>query len=223
MSVGPRSRVVRDYPELSGVGLGKIWVVTQSFNWDRCKQSQSQKSVRQLLLSVQQSPSAHVPASLGFYRKTALPFFSQNGAYDLTQSLDLDEITQLIQLSCKDEHGFWDLKLAMVKRFQSLCDGISSASDQLYRLLVAPKFGEQLMVERFNCPMQLSTIKSYALEEVRLLCFVLHCIQYKKIAVGASEAPIPSAGGLQISLTSQQFGHFKQFYRFFHPVLRPTP
>lgn len=69
--------------------------------------------------------------------------------------------------------------------------------------------GERGMLDRFNCPIRTSTIRAYALEEVKLLCFVLRCIKQKMYAIGSSESPVASEDGLQIGLTNQQFKNFQ--------------
>ena len=80
------------------------------------------------------------------------------------------------------------------------------------------------MIDHFNCLTQTSTIISYTLEEVRLLCFVLCYIQHKKYAVGASESPIPSSNRLlQIRLTSQQFECFQALQQILSSQSKATP
>ncbi|KAH0826467.1 hypothetical protein J3R83DRAFT_5468 [Lanmaoa asiatica] len=191
----------------------------QSFDRDRCHtlwlpappgqnaiQAQPKKSFGQLLLSSQQSGT---PISTDLNRKAVLPFFLQNGAYDLIQPLFPSDVARLIGLPRRGEHGFQELKLAVVKRFETLCDRIPTVPDQVRKLLVAPKPEERSIMDRFNRPTRTSTIRSYALEEVRLLCFVLRCIRHSRYAIGASESPVVSNSVLQIGLTSQQFESFQ--------------
>lgn len=59
------------------------------------------------------------------------------------------------------------------------------------------------MVDHFNCPMRQSTIQSYALEEVRLLCFVIRSIQKKSFSIEGSLGILE--GSLKIVLTQNQY------------------
>lgn len=124
----------------------------QSFDRDRCnalwlsvppgpeaEPMCPQKSFGQLLSGQQLPLQSCLPFSGSPNRIAILPFFSQNGAYDLIKQLDPSEIIALIQLPHKGECGFQDLKMAVVKRFEGLCSMISGVPNQVRELLVAPK------------------------------------------------------------------------------------
>ncbi|KAG9310527.1 hypothetical protein JVU11DRAFT_9070 [Chiua virens] len=194
--------------------------LVQSFDRDKChtlwlpvppglgaqgKSIEPQKSFGQLLSTGPRLPSV----STGFNRTAVLPFFLQNGAYDLIHPLDPIEIAKLIELPRKDERGLQKLLSAVLERFKGLCDSIPSIPSLIRRLLVAPRLEERGILERFNRPVRESTIRSYALEEVRLLCFVIHCIESGKYIIGASESPVSSSNGLQVGLTRDQFECFQ--------------
>lgn len=123
----------------------------QSFDRDKCNalwlpvppgcsaaMMDPQKSFTQLLISGQQSSELKIAIS-NVDRKAVLPFFLQNGAFDLILPLNPSQIMELIGLPGKQELGFHKLKLAVVKRFEKLCEEIPKVPNQLRELLVAPK------------------------------------------------------------------------------------
>ena len=64
------------------------------------------------------------------------------------------------------------------------------------------------MTERFRCPLHRSTITSYGLEQVMLLCFVLRCIERGLIH---QDAKSPWEGDtFYLPLGSEQFTRFQQ-------------
>lgn len=69
--------------------------------------------------------------------------------------------------------------------------------------------------------MQDSTIRSYALEETRLLCFVLQCLQADRYSIGDSASLAPSPEGLYIGLTKHQVHCFEALLQ--HSVELPQP
>jgi len=73
--------------------------------------------------------------------------------------------------------------------------------------------GEKSLLENFNRPMRDSTVQSYALEETRLLCFVLRCLQDNRYSVGDSVAPVSSEKGLWIGLTENQACCFQNLFK----------
>ncbi|KAG9317943.1 hypothetical protein JVU11DRAFT_2176 [Chiua virens] len=212
--------------------------LVQSFDRDRCnslwlpvlpgpsaKETQQKQSFGQILLTSCQSAlkSPALPTTSAANRNAVLPFFLQNGSYDLIHSMDPDYILKLIQLPEEGEHGFHVLKLAIGARYRSLCNDIPNVPDQIRTLLVAPRPGERGMIGCFNRPSTKSTISSYALEEVRLLCFVLRCIRRHQYSVGGSESPVPSPDGLSIALTTQQFDSLQALLLALSSQSTPTP
>lgn len=127
----------------------------QSFDLDRCnalwmrvppgpdKQlTGPSKSFSELLISglrTRTTKSLPKESSSAHQRKTVLPFFVQNGAYDLISPLNPESATKLISLPARNEPLLRKLKLAVVQRFEKLCDEIPKMTDRVCELLVAPR------------------------------------------------------------------------------------
>ncbi|KAI6025371.1 hypothetical protein PISMIDRAFT_16882 [Pisolithus microcarpus 441] len=133
---------------------------------------------------------------------TVIPFFQQNGALDLIQQFDQTHIACLIALPTLQEPALCTLKAVVVDRFKLLCESIPKVNMLVRELLVAPKSGHSRMMDRFNCPAKDRTICSYALEEVRLLCLVLRCVQKKAYTTFGPSLPLGEKP--QLVLTRKQ-------------------
>ncbi|KAI6139445.1 hypothetical protein BKA82DRAFT_948849 [Pisolithus tinctorius] len=139
-----------------------------------------------------------------------IPFLHQSGAVELAHHISPLAAEQLVSLPGRLELELFALKFAVVHRFQVLSGTISTTSTLLRRLLVVPKSGEKRMVDMFNCPSK-NTVIAYALEEARLLCFVMRCIQEGHYKV--DERSPWEGSHFVLVLTSDQFEAFSSLKR----------
>lgn len=103
--------------------------------------AESSKSFAQLLVTGLQLCKPMSAGNVYLDRKTILPFFLQNRSFDLIAPLPPNHVAGLIALPTKKGplDPFQKLKLAIVARFQRLCDEIPKVSMPVRRLLVVPK------------------------------------------------------------------------------------
>ncbi|KAG6371750.1 hypothetical protein JVT61DRAFT_9101 [Boletus reticuloceps] len=178
------------------------------------------KTFDQLLASSNQRLQVSVIAD----RTPLLPFFQQNRAYNLVSPLSAAEISRLIALPAQrgpDSH-LYKLKKIVISRFRKLCEAIPKASGLIRELLVMPRPGEKQMIDRFNCPIRQSTISAYALEEVRLLCFILRCVQKKWFSVEGSLRASQLEGYPHIELTQDQHKISKKLFQIIEAPDTPS-
>jgi hypothetical protein len=65
------------------------------------------------------------------------------------------------------------------------------------------------MIHTFNAPTKASSVVIYALEEVRLLCMVIRCLEQNRCTRESSQSTTRSAGDFVLKLTAEQFSAFQ--------------
>ncbi|KAG1841172.1 hypothetical protein C8R48DRAFT_781482 [Suillus tomentosus] len=138
-----------------------------------------------------------------------LPFFRHSGSAAYILPFSPKFLSHLISLPDHTEPRLVHLKTVIVKRFKILCESINAGPTLLRELLVTPKFGEKRMVEKFNCPAKASTQITYALEEVRLVCFVMRCIGQGCYVLKDDDRLQKEKGDFCLTLTKQQLKAFE--------------
>ncbi|KAF8121677.1 hypothetical protein EV363DRAFT_1139096, partial [Boletus edulis] len=158
------------------------------------------------LIAASLVPKSSTPTTIN--RSLLLPFFRDIRASDFIQRILPSTAVELVSLPTKQEPTLFRLKIHHVEAFKRSCQGIQDAPIIVQEALVKPKEGERRMTERFRCPTKATTVHSYALEEVMLLCFVLRCIKRNLICL---DAETPWDGDkFYLPLTSRQLAGFQQ-------------
>ncbi|KIM51974.1 hypothetical protein SCLCIDRAFT_32998 [Scleroderma citrinum Foug A] len=180
-----------------------LWLEVPPLSSSMATPSTSQKPIAAILAE----GLAPNPAPYRKLNKHAvLPNLRESGAVDFADRIDPAVAFELVSLPGKSEHALVRRQLAIVRRFQELCKTIVLAPPLLRRLLVKPERGEHCLVDKFNCPTKVKTIKTYALEEVHLLCFIIRCIE-GKMYCKAPKSPW-EGDSFYLSLTVDQVNSF---------------
>lgn len=158
--------------------------------------------------------------------KAILPFFQHIGAADYIKGHDALALTELIALPQASDFLLMNLKKTVLHRCSEICKNVASSNPTVRRLLVATKMcvhciylqfhnlnifrGTTGRSERFSAPISESARVSYALEEVRVLCLVLRCVQEGRYHTSSlSDTVQQTPGCFRLCLTLEQLAASK--------------